>query len=76
MREVASRLGELLDRPPRFTESEAATALLGNAAKACDVLGTPAVPLETMLRWTAHWVQAGGRSLDRPTRFEVRDGSY
>lgn len=76
VRAVASRLGELLGRPPRFAGAEAATAFLGNSARLCAQLGPPAVPLETMLRWIAHWVRQGGRDLGRPTHFEVRDGNY
>jgi len=29
-----------------------------------------------MLDWVAHWVAAGRPSLDKPTKFEVRDGRY
>jgi nucleoside-diphosphate-sugar epimerase len=76
VREIATRLGELLGRPPRFTGDEAATALLVNSSPLCAALGAPPTPLETMLRWTAHWVQQGGRDLGKPTHFEVRDGHY
>ena len=76
VRAIASRLGELLRRTPRFAGSEAPTALLGNSASLCAKLGPPAVPMETMLRWMAHWVKQGGRSLGKPTHFEVRDGNY
>jgi nucleoside-diphosphate-sugar epimerase len=76
VREVASRLGERLGRLPQFVGSESATALLGNASRLCAQLGEPPVPMETMLRWIAHWVKIGGRDLAKPTHFEVRDGSY
>ena len=32
--------------------------------------------IETLLRWTAHWTLNQGRSLGKPTHFEVRDGKY
>jgi nucleoside-diphosphate-sugar epimerase len=76
VRQVATRLGELLGRQPVFSGSEAATALTANAARICSELGTPRTALEVMLRWTAHWVKQGGRDLGRPTHFEVRDGNY
>jgi hypothetical protein len=76
VREVATRFGELFNRSPNFEGEEAATALLGNAGKVTKALGHPAIPLETMLRWVAEWVKRGGRSLGKPTHFEVRDGSY
>jgi nucleoside-diphosphate-sugar epimerase len=76
VRETALRLGRLLGRTPRFIGQEAATALLLNASRLCTQLGPPATSLETMLRWTAHWVRSGGRDLGRPTHYEVRDGQY
>jgi uncharacterized protein YbjT (DUF2867 family) len=76
VREVAERFGRLLGKPPRLAGVEAETALLGNSAKLCSELGRPATSLETVMRWTAHWVKSGGRSLDRPTHFETRDGAY
>ncbi len=76
VRQIAMQLGELLGRAPVFTGSESATALLGNPSRICAELGPPPTPMETMLRWTAHWVKQGGRDLGRPTHFEVRDGKY
>ncbi len=76
VRNVAERLGELLGRAPQFIGSESATALLGNSARLCQALGTPGLPLETMMKWVAAWVQRGGRNLGKPTHFEVRDGKY
>jgi hypothetical protein len=29
-----------------------------------------------MLDWTADWVAKGGSTLNKPTHFETRDGSY
>jgi hypothetical protein len=76
VRAIASRFAELFGRPPQFVGAETPTALLGNSTRICAKLGPPSVPLETMLRWIAHWVKQGGRNLGRPTHFEVRDGNY
>lgn len=76
VRAVATRLGELLDRPVRFTGTESETALTANTNRLRRELGDPPTPLDAMLRWTADWVQRGGRSLGKPTHFEVRDGRY
>jgi nucleoside-diphosphate-sugar epimerase len=76
VRELALRFGELLGKPVRFGGMEAETALLSNPAQACALLGPPPTPLEAVLRWTAHWLQSGGRLLAKPTHFEVRDGRY
>ena len=76
VRETATRLGELMGRAVSFTGTEAGDALLGSATRACKLLGEPPTPLDSILPWTARWVMEGGRSLNRPTHFEVRDGKY
>lgn len=76
VRAVAMRLAELLDKPATFTGCESGTALLNNPARACELMGPPPMPLETVLRWTAHWVRRGGPSWNKPTHYEVRDGKY
>ncbi len=76
VRAVATQLGHLLEQPPKFVGTEATTALLGNSGPLCEKLGDPSLSLETMLVWIADWIKAGGRNLDRPTHFEVRDGRY
>ena len=76
IRGLALRFGDLLGHAVRFSGTEAETALLNNPARACALLGPPPTPLEKVQRWTAHWVKNGGRLLDKPTHFEVRDGSY
>jgi hypothetical protein len=32
--------------------------------------------LETMLRWTVQWLQQGGESLGKPTKFNAADGKF
>jgi nucleoside-diphosphate-sugar epimerase len=76
VRQTAAFFGEHIGQLPRFMGSESTTALLGNPSRICAQLGTPPTPIDAMLRWTAHWVKQGGRSLGRPTHFEVRDGAY
>lgn len=76
VRAVATRLGQLLDRPPTFSGVEAPTSLLGNATKIAGALGAPSIPLDTLLPWVADWVRHGRKNLGRPTHFEVRDGQY
>ena len=76
VRTIASRLGELLDRPVNFSGRESDICLTGNPSKLCAKLGNPATDLEPMLRWKAAWVKQGGRNLGKPTHFEARDGRY
>ncbi len=76
VREIAEAFGREFHRPPSFSGSEGGTALLGDSRRLCARLGRPRVPVDRMLRWLAHWIRIGGRSLDRPTHFQTRDGRY
>ena len=76
VREVAERFGARYGRPVRFTGDEGSLALLGNPAECVSRLGPPEVPLERLVEWTAAWVEKGGRSLGKPTRFERTDGRF
>ncbi|MGI8982155.1 MAG: NAD-dependent epimerase/dehydratase family protein [Pirellulaceae bacterium] len=76
VRELAEQLGELLGRQPVLGGKESGMALVCNTARLDGLLGTPRTPLESIVRWTANWVSSGGRSLDKPTHFETRNGTY
>jgi nucleoside-diphosphate-sugar epimerase len=76
VRTAAERLGELLGKAVQFTGVESDDALIGNTSKFRKLFGDLPTPLETMLRWTAAWVKSGGRSLGKPTYFEVRNGRF
>lgn len=75
-REVARRLGELMEKPVTFCDQERATALLSDASRANELLGLPPTSLDEILEWTAEWVSRGGATWDKPTHFEVRDGVF
>ena len=76
IRSVAQRLADLLGRELRFTETEAKTALLSNAAKCHGMFGYPSVPLDELITLTADWMLAGGELLGKPTKFQQRDGRF
>jgi hypothetical protein len=73
---VAQQLGERLGVEPVFSGREAPTAWLVDIAQAEALFGPPAVPLATMLDWTADWVRRDMASLGKPTHYEARDGKY
>jgi nucleoside-diphosphate-sugar epimerase len=76
VREIAEWFGSVFGRPARFVNGEGRLALLSDSSRCRARLGEPAVPLEVLRRWVAHWVQAGGSSLENPTHFEVVDGRF
>ena len=73
---TAEALGRLLEKPVRYTGEAGPTAYLNNAARAQRLFGKPSVPLERVIEWTAEWIKHGGRSLGKPTHFEVSNGKY
>jgi nucleoside-diphosphate-sugar epimerase len=76
VRQLALRLGELMDRSVDIVGEEASNALLSNVTQMVQHLGIPEMPLDTVLRWTADWVTRDQPTLGKPTKFEVRDGQY
>jgi nucleoside-diphosphate-sugar epimerase len=76
VRWLAERFGELLGKEPSFVNEEEATALLSNASKAHAHFGYPRITLRQMMRWTVDWLEAGGSTLGKPTRFGERNGAF
>ena len=76
VRDVAQRFAARFGRPARFTGEEGPLALLGNPAACLSRLGPPEVSLERLVEWTAAWVEQGGSSLGKPTKFERIDGRF
>ena len=76
VRELAMSVGRRLERDPHFVGRESDTALLGSAERLFDRLGRPDIPTERIVEWVAHWIRAGGRSLEKPTGYESRTGRF
>jgi nucleoside-diphosphate-sugar epimerase len=73
---IAERVGTILGREPVFTGKEADTALLGDTSALVEQLGPPETPMDDVIEWMAHWVQAGGASHGKPTKYESRIGDF
>ena len=76
VREVAEFFGSVFGRKPVFRGEESDYALLSDASLCHSLLGRPKVSVETLLAWVGHWVESGGPTLDKPTKFEVTDGRF
>jgi len=76
VRWLAEEFGRRLGVTPRFVGTEAPTGWINDASRMLRDFGRPRVDLATMIDWAADWLARGGRSLGKPTRYEVRDGSY
>ena len=75
-RESAEWFGSFFGRTPRFVGEEGPVALLSDSTLCRSRLGEPQVPLSQLRQWVAHWVAAGGSTLNKPTHFEVTDGRF
>lgn len=76
VRDTAEWFGSIFGRPPVLVNTEGPVALLSDSSRCRALLGEPAVSLSLLRQWVAHWVRAGGASLNKPTHFEVTDGRY
>jgi nucleoside-diphosphate-sugar epimerase len=76
VRDVAERLGTLMDRAPQFVGNEADSALVCNTTLAQQLFGATVTELDQALAWIADWVMSDGQSLGKPTHFEDREGRF
>lgn len=76
VREVAQFYGCAFGREPILHGEDSGRVLLSDASACYALLGRPQVDLETLLGWVARWVESGGQTLGKPTKFEVADGRF
>lgn len=76
VRWVAEQFGSHFGKAPKFINDVQPTALLSNASLAHRLFGYPRVTLRQMIEVTARWVQEGGKTLNKPTHFQERQGKF
>ncbi len=76
IKKAAIELGQYLGKEPMFEGEEGTDAYLNDASKAMEIFGYPEVSAKTLIKWQAQYLLDGGRTLDKPTHFEERGGSY
>ena len=76
VRELAERFAALFGTETTITGDEAPDALLNDASRALGLMGPPRIDAFELLPMIAGWLREGGELLDKPTRFEVRDGRF
>jgi len=76
VREAAEFYARRFGREAVFNGRESGEALLNDASLCRQLLGKAEVKMEELMELVAHWVETGGRSLDKPTKFEVSDGKF
>ena len=76
IRELARAFGERLGKSVEIAGKESKACWLVNTEESARLFGPPRVPLEAMIDWVADWVARGQPSLDKPTAYDSRDGSF
>ncbi len=76
VRRIAEQFARLFDRQVALCGTEASDALLSNGSTGYRLCGIPRVSVGQMIEWIADWIRRDGPTLGKPTRFEVRDGTF
>ncbi len=76
VRWAAEEFGRRFNKSPKFRGSETGKCYLSNPAEAISRFGYPRVGPAEMIAMTADWIRNDGKSLGKPTHFEVADGKY
>jgi len=76
VRQLAERIGQELNSKPKFTSREARTALLSNASFCSSMFGCPQTTLDEMVSLIVKWVASGKTVLNKPTKYDIRNGKF
>jgi len=76
IRTLGEQIGKTLGKRPKFVSSQAPSALLSDASYAFSTFGPPQTTLEQMVSMIARWVAAGKKTLNKPTKYGIRDGKF
>lgn len=76
VRWIAQEFGKIFNKSVNFTSCEEQSALLSNAAECFKIFGYPSVTLKQMVELIGKWVMEGGKTINKPTHFQEREGKY
>jgi len=76
VRSLAEQIAAMLGKEARFVCEETESALLSNASRCLGEFGDPQTTLEQMVSTIVKWVASGKRTLNKPTKYDIRDGKF
>jgi len=76
VRKLAEQIGKELKIKPRFVSQKAQTALLSNSSLCMSKFGPPQMELSEMLTFIVKWVASGKTVLNKPTKYNIRNGKF
>ena len=76
VRKLAEQIGKELKIKPRFISQRAQTALLSNASLCINKFGPPQTELSEIISLIVKWVASGKTVLNKPTKYDIRNGKF
>jgi len=76
IRSLTEQIGDTLEKKPKFVSQEAPSALLSDASYCLSMFGPPQTTLEQMVAMITKWLTAGKKTLNKPTKYEIRNGKF
>jgi hypothetical protein len=73
---LAEQFGKKFGQAPLFINEEQPTALLSNAAESFRLFGYPKISLAKMIDLLARWINEGGKTINKETHFQERQGQF
>ena len=74
---VAREFGRIFGKEVKFKCSAPGEInFLSDASKMTGLFGNPSVPMSRMIKWQAQWIMDGGKTLNKPTHYEVNTGKF
>lgn len=74
---VAKEFGRIFGKEVKFKCAVPGELnFLSDASKMTGLYGNPSIPMSQMIRWQAQWIMEGGKSLNKPTHYEVNTGKF
>jgi nucleoside-diphosphate-sugar epimerase len=76
VRDLAERIGRRLGVAPIFADDAGTTALVSDASRCRELFGPGDMNTDELIDLATHWLQSGGQTLGKPTKFQVTDGKF
>lgn len=76
VRWIAGEFGKLFNKAPHFLNAEESTAFLSNAAECHRLFGYPRVNIKQMIEIIGNWMIQGGKTINKETHFQERQGQF
>ena len=76
VRELVEKIAQMLNKKTKFINDQGPTSLLSDASYCFKKFGYPKTSLDEMVTLIVKWVSSGKELLNKPTKYEVRDGKF